>query len=65
MKHFHIYIDFKKYKKIYIKDILNTNMNKYSEENLNKKTKREIKEARKRILSGKFITQEQAEKILK
>ncbi len=31
---------------------------------LNERTKREIQEARKRIKSGKFITQEQAEKEL-
>ncbi len=31
---------------------------------LNEKTKREIEEARKRIKSGKFITQEQVEKEL-
>jgi predicted transcriptional regulator len=31
---------------------------------LNKKTKREIEEAQKRISSGKFLTQEQVEKKL-
>ena len=31
---------------------------------LNEKTKKEIEEARKRIKSGKFVTQEQAEKEL-
>ncbi len=29
---------------------------------LNKKTKKELQEARKRIASGKFLTQEQVEK---
>ncbi len=52
--------------KVFERETYNEIIEEMIEDNLklNTKTKKEIEEARKRIKSGKFVTQEQAEKEL-